>query len=288
VALAAAAAAAPLDADLPPLHAALAALGVAARIEAWDDAGVPWESYDAVIVRSVWDYARRRDEFLAWASRVARRTPLLNPPPVLRWTTDKRYLHELAARGVPVVPTRFVAPGEPAPTVPPGPVVVKPAVSAGSLDTSRHPAFDEGARAALAAIVGAGRVAMVQPYVEGVDRAGEAGLVFVDGRYSHAITKGAMLRGAPAAPGGLFLEEEIHPREPSPAERAVAERVMDALPWPRTALLYARVDLLPGPDGPLLLECELAEPSLFLDTAPGAAARLARAIAARVAPATAG
>lgn len=42
--------------------------------------------------------------------------------------------------------------------------------------------------------------------------------------------------------------------------------------------LCARVDLLPGPDGPLVLEVELVEPSLFLPQAPEAAGRYAAAV----------
>lgn len=287
MALAVAAAARHLDEDLDPLLAALTARGVAAGCLVWDDPDTPWDRCDLVMVRSVWDYARRRDEFLRWAARTAGLTRLVNPPDVLAWTTDKRYLRALADAGLPVVPTRFVAPGEDPPGDDPGPVVVKPAVSAGSLDTSRHTALDDGARAAVAAITGAGRVAMVQPYVAGVDRHGEAGMVFVDGRFSHAVTKGAMLAGDRATVGGLFLEEDIGPRAPSPAERRVAEAAMDALPWPRSALAYGRVDLLPGPDGPLVLEVELAEPSLFLDAEPGAAGRVADALTRRLGSPTA-
>jgi len=47
-------------------------------------------------------------------------------------------------------------------------------------------------------------------------------------------------------------------------------------------LLYARVDVIPGPDGePVLVELELTEPSVFMEYAPSAAERFADAIAAR-------
>jgi hypothetical protein len=83
---------------------------------------------------------------------------------------------------------------------------------------------------------------------------------------------------------GLFAEESIAPRTPSAEERAVAERTLDAVPAGRGSLLYARVDLVPGPDGaPLVLEVELTEPSVFFAHAPGAADRFARAICDKVA-----
>jgi hypothetical protein len=73
------------------------------------------------------------------------------------------------------------------------------------------------------------------------------------------------------------------PRDPEPAERAAAEEILDALPWPRDRLLYGRVDLTPGPDGaPTLIELELTEPSLFLSYSPGAAERLASRVVERL------
>jgi glutathione synthase/RimK-type ligase-like ATP-grasp enzyme len=231
-----------------------------------------------VVVRSAWDYARRHDDFLAWARAVPR---LANPAEVIAWNTDKRYLGELAAVGVPVVPTRWYAPGDPLPE-PEGPVVVKPTISAGARDTRRH---DEPAAATahVEELLAAGRTAMVQPYVAAVDAAGETGLVFVAGRFSHAFGKGALLRAGDRATSALFAEEEITEREPSARELEVGEQVLEAAelrgPAPRSDLLYARVDLVPGNDGdPLLLELELAEPSLFFRAGHGAAQRWAEAV----------
>jgi glutathione synthase/RimK-type ligase-like ATP-grasp enzyme len=246
---------------------------------AWDAPGVDWDAFDLVVVRSTWDYTARLPAFLAWADRVGAR--LRNPPEVLRWNTDKRYLADLDAAGIPVVPTTFLEPGAPM-VLPDGPCVVKPVVSAGSRDTARH---DQRRAAAAHAqeLLDDGRVVMVQPYVAGVDEAGETALLYVDGAYDHAIRKGPMLLGGRAAVDGLFAPEAIEPREPSAAEHAVAERVA-AFVAERFGgpLLYARIDLLPTPHGPLLLELELTEPSLFLEHAPGAAERFAEAIRRRV------
>src|SRR5690349_15119149 len=84
---------------------ALAAYGVRAGFVVWDDPAVDWAAPAVCVVRSTWDYFHRRDAFVAWAERVAGLTELWNPAPVLRWNTHKRYLADLAARGVPVVPT---------------------------------------------------------------------------------------------------------------------------------------------------------------------------------------
>lgn len=274
--------AAGLDEDLAPLLVALQERGAMPEVTVWDDAAVPWQAFDLAIVRSTWDYAPRRDEFLRWADHVTTRTRLANAAPVLRWNTHKRYLAELAARGVPVVPTHWVEPGDSAAIPFTGDVVAKPAVSAGARDTARHAAGDPSALAHVRQLQSAGRSVMVQPYLPRIDAEGETALVFLGGAYSHAFRKGAILDTRPRYVGGLFAHEDIRAREPSRAERDLAERALDAAPFPRRELLYARVDVVPGADGqPLLLELEATEPSLYFALAPGSAARLAHAIVDR-------
>jgi glutathione synthase/RimK-type ligase-like ATP-grasp enzyme len=260
---------------------ALAERGVEAVPAVWDDPAVDWGAHALTVVRTTWDYVARRDAFLAWAQRVPR---LANPAEVLAWNTDKRYLAELHAAGLPVVPTTFLAPGQAltAAAMAGGEVVVKPSISVGSLDTDRH-ADPYAAAAHVAQLHTAGRTAMVQPYVAGVEQTGETALLYVGGSLSHAIRKGPMLTGERATDRGLYVVEEIAPRTPSDAERALGDRVMEHVRERFGALLYARVDLLPGPAGePLIVEVELTEPSLFLDTDRGAPGRLAEAIARRL------
>ncbi len=262
--------------------APLAAHGIEGVPAVWDDRTVDWSAFALVVVRSTWDYPERRDAFVAWADAVPR---LANPAPVIRWNTDKRYLAELAAAGLPVVPTGFVGPGDPL-TVPTAPeVVVKPTVSAGSRNTRRHPGDARDAIAAhVAQLHAAGRTAMVQPYLDAVDANGETALLYLGGRFSHAIRKGPMLAPGADATDGLFAEEDIRPREPAPDELAIGERVVAELTARFGELLYVRVDLLRDAEGaPVIVEVELTEPSLFLDQADDAPERFAQAIAARVA-----
>ncbi|HUL45589.1 MAG TPA: hypothetical protein VLV25_00660 [Steroidobacteraceae bacterium] len=289
VALVTARAARGLDEDMPPLTAALAAAGAGSQIVDWDDPRVEWARFDLVVPRSAWDYAERLPEFLAWAERVTRLSTLVNPLAVVRWNTDKHYLGELARAGAPVVPTWYVEPGEDAGRTldeflaadPCRELVAKPAVGAGSRDARRHARAD---RAEILAHIGplaaAGRSVMLQPYLASVDTYGETALMYIDGRFSHAIRKGALLpaAGAPSTPG-LFAPEEIIPRTPGADELAAADRILAAAPF--RSLLYARVDLLRDPRGaPELLELELTEPSLFLAHAPGSAERFAAALLA--------
>jgi hypothetical protein len=276
-------------AEFPQLHAddrlllaPLAERGISAEPVVWDDPAARWDDYHLAVLRSPWDYAGRRDEFVAWAARVPR---LHNRASVIAWNTDKQYLRELAVAEVPVVPTTWLSPGDRWWARRTGEFVVKPTVSAGSRDTGRYD-LDDAEQRRLAGVHldrlhAAGRVAMVQPYVAGVDRAGETAVIYLGGRYSHAIRKGPILDGPDLGPdGSLYRRDDITPREPTAAERTAAEQVLAALPFPAAELLYARVDLVPGPAGPLLIELELTEPSLFLGTAEGAAERFADAIAA--------
>lgn len=269
-----------LDDDDRLIAPALAALGIDAVNAVWSDPAVDWAAFDLAVLRNPWDYTDRPEEFLAWARSVER---LANPADVVAWNTDKRYLGELAGAGLPVVETAFVAPGDAVPAFD-REVVAKPTVSAGSRDTERFvPAAREALLAHVERIHAGGRTAMLQPYLDRVDEAGETALLHLGGAYSHAIRKGPLLTADRAMVGELYVEEDISPREPSVAEREVAAAVMAQVTRRYGDLLYARVDLLVGDDGtPVLLELELTEPSLFLGTAPGAPQRFAAAIAAQL------
>jgi glutathione synthase/RimK-type ligase-like ATP-grasp enzyme len=271
IALATAAEFPDLDEDAPVLLPALDAEGLDAGPAVWTDDGVDWSSYDLVVVRSTWDYHERHTEFLDWARRVESVATLANSADVLTWNTTKTYLRTLRDAGLPVVPTDWLDPGDVFAVPEVGEYVVKPAVSAGSRDTNRYLAgdHDELAVAHAQGLLAAGRTVMVQPYLDQVDTYGETALFFFAGEFSHAARKGPLLTPAMELVSDAYKPETIEPRTPTEAEREAAEQILDALvqvaPAPRDHLVYARVDLVPGPDGePVLLELELAEPSMFL------------------------
>ncbi|MBX3689111.1 hypothetical protein [Dokdonella sp.] len=292
IALVSVQAARPLDDDLAPLTAAFQAEGVNASIVDWDDPQAEWTRFDAAVLRSTWDYSERLPEFLAWAARVAAQTRLFNPFEVVRWNTDKHYLAALERAGVAIVPSLFVEPDESpldalARFLAAYPLaeefVIKPCVGAGSRDAQRHRReHREGALVHLARLLDAGRSVLMQPYLATVDDRGETALIHFDGQFSHAIRKGALLLRGEGPTQELFAPEQITPRVPSEAERALALRAVAAIPF-AGPFAYARVDLIHGADGaPRLLELELAEPSLFFDHAPGSAQRFARVILAHI------
>ena len=250
------------DGDDEGLVAALRSRGLHARWLAWDDPATL--DADLVILRATWDYADRVEEFLAWTVRVPN---VLNAPNVLAWNIDKQYLAHLAAAGVPTVPSTFFAPGERV-HIPGGEVVVKPSVGAGSVGAQRFTDVDSAREHALA-LHADGRTALVQPFDPRIAD-GETALVFLGGQQSHAFTKGPLL----PAPGeraaldesGTFAAETLNPAEPDVAlwdvGRAALRAAATALDLEVGELLYARVDVIGGPDDPRLLELELVEPSL--------------------------
>lgn len=290
-----------LDGPDQELRAALAERGVPTDVVVWDDPTIDWATYGHVLIRSTWDYTSRPQQFADWTQRVARTGVLLNPAPVVAWNLDKTYLRDLEQRGLPIVPTiwldperhldargihtRFPAFGD---------FVIKPTVSAGSRDTGRYDASVTQERALAIThtknLLGVGRHVMVQRYLSQVDTVGETALVYVDGQFSHAVRKGALLEGpyrADETKGVLYREEKMAFREASVAERELADRVVaelaDVFPELGGPLLYTRVDLIPNDDGnPVILEVELIEPSLFFEHSAGSAQRFAGALIARL------
>ena len=263
--------------------------GAGAHFVRWDDPEAEWAAFDRVIIRSTWDYTNRLDEFLAWADAVDGR--LRNPPPLVRWNSDKHYLADLETAGLPVVPTRYVEPGDDVPRLS-GEVAVKPAVSAGGRDTGRFgPEAHEDARALIERIVRSGRAAMVQPYLDTVDRDGETALVFIAGEPAHVLSKRAVLAPdevAPVREDALGAAEAMYdptlvtPGEAREDQWALGRRVIDHLRHRfGTVPLIARVDTVGEPGGsPVLMELEAVEPNLYLRQAPATAELLADAILA--------
>ncbi len=247
--------------------------GVRATPAVWSDPTVDWGSFDAAVVRSTWDYHLQREAFLAWVDRVARVTKLWNRAPLLRWNTQKTYLRDLEARGVPIVPTEFSDGSRSLAEIRTARgwdrMVFKPSISA---DAHRTYLVDEAnllaSEATYRALV-AEQTVLVQPYLASVETAGEHSLVFLDGTFSHAADRVAALARNRGPGGGT-------PVPASEEERAFGRAVLSAAEAPT---LYARIDVVRDDRGEFrLMELELVEPTLFLRAHPEAPQRLATAI----------
>lgn len=270
--------------DDRPLIDDLAALGVPAKPVIWSDAEVDWRAFDALVLRSCWDYHLRPDAFRAWLERLeALGVPLWNPAPVVRWNMHKGYLHDLAGHGVLVPDTEWLAAGDDVTLTAVldmhgwSDAIVKPAISASATDTWRTSAslvedekrFGEQLRRSDL---------LVQAVVREVATDGEWSLIYIDGEYSHAMLK------RPSA--GDFRVQIEHGGSaipaPAPAHAiAAGTEILAKIPG---ALLFARIDGVVTARGFMLMEAECIEPVLFFAQAPGARARLATAIRDRPAP----
>jgi glutathione synthase/RimK-type ligase-like ATP-grasp enzyme len=260
------------------LDRALGERGIAARWVCWDDPAVDW-SGSLVAVRSVWDYEKRREEFLSWARSVPR---LLNGADVFAWNTDKAYLAELAGGSLDVVPTLVTDSEEslPAAIAEFGTAVVKPRVGAGGRGVVVFDGTDGGPAALDESMLGPGPW-IVQPLVESVRSEGELSVFLLGGEVVAAARK------RPAA-GEIRVHEQYGGSTvavPVPDEAAALARrtVAAAEGLLGQNLDYARVDAMRLADGRLAVsELEVTEPGLDLDVLPANGDAFARLVAARL------
>jgi len=284
----------PIDYDMPLLIEACESAGLVVEVRPWDDAGVEWGAYDAVVIRSPWSYVERLSDFLTWCEDVSSCCRLFNPVSVVRWNLNKRYMSDLAQWGTPIVPTSFVAHNDDAETairkifsihLHVDNFVVKPTVGAYSHGVKRFSrGSEEDAVKHVTQIIKSGREAMLQPYVDAIDETGETDLIFFNGEYSHAIRKSALLLSDGTV--NVPSQDVRMARDAEPEERAVALNALNAavsclgLDDP---LLYARLDLVRSDDGsPVVLEMEVCEPSLSLPFTDVGAKRFAEALVKKV------
>jgi hypothetical protein len=285
--------------DLAPddqvLIPALSERGIQARPEIWDNRAAMWAQYDLVVVRSTWDYAKRRPEFLTWTGQIWR---LHNPAHAIEWNSDKHYLIDLQNAGVDIVPTTWMEPEQrlgaqrlhtrfPAS----GDFVIKPAVSGGSKDSGRYTSNDAFSRSLAIKhtlrLLSSGRTVMLQRYVNSVDATGETGLIYIDGEFSHAVQKGAKLTGPDTGDSGVYRPELVSPTTATDIQLEAGRKAIDTaaahLNLKPTDLLYARADFLEDDEGaPMLLELELIDPVMFFGHDASAVDRFADAIVRRI------
>ncbi len=252
------------------------------RVEAipWRRPGVAWDTYDAVVIRSTWDYTTAPEAFLNVLSDIERAgTPLLNRLDLVRWNIEKTYLHDLAGRGVPVVPTVWrdrLSPGE-LPglfeEVGAAEVVIKPVIGANARGAYRLDGRGAPTQTAAIEAYYANRALMAQPFLRSVTTEGEFSLSYFNGMHSHTI-----LKTPQAADFCVQVEHggSVRLVQADDALLAAGDTALRAL---RESPLYARADFVRTNEGNgfWLMELELIEPSLYLRLDPHAPGRFARA-----------
>ena len=268
------------DLDIPFAIKAAEKLEIDLVFANWNDKSIAWESFDAAVIRSAWDYVPVRDEFLQFAKNVETRTKLFNSYDVMRWNTDKKYLSNLENKGVPIIPTKFASNiDEAIPAVSwafgiAEAIAIKPTVGAGARLAGKATNEAEAIEF-VKRILEAKRTAIIQPYISSVDEEGEKAIIVINGEISHvakkvpALTKG----GHGDAAGQIEITSEI---------RDIVKTISNAVSeW--DDLLFARVDVVRMGEKLVLMELELTEPWLFMQFRPEAGVDLFKALKQRIA-----
>ena len=262
---------------------AMESLGWEVETVAWDDPAISWDRFDAVYICTPWDYPEKLQRFLEVLAAIDRSPAhLVNDLSLVNWNLRKTYLRDLEERGGPIVPSLWYDDFDPVELaasfsrLDARSVVIKPQVGANATDTFVLHEPVPGDKGCQLAGTFAGRPHFIQPFMPSVQSEGEYSLFYFDGIYSHAILK------VPAQ--GDFRSQEEHgaeilPVEPPAGLRAAGDRIMALVePMP----VYARADIVRDRgERFLLMELELIEPSLYLRTDDGAAARFASAFEQR-------
>jgi glutathione synthase/RimK-type ligase-like ATP-grasp enzyme len=281
-----------IQADDKALVDALMRHGAVAVARVWDDPEVDWTAFDAIVLRSTWDYFVKAERFRDWLEgRECEGTRIINPVAAVRWNIDKRYLRDLEARGVPIVPTHWVNHGERAdlPTIiwdrGWNEVVVKPAISGAAYETwrtTRERAADGNAK--IHALAASGAV-LVQPFLPEIERDGDWSLLFFAGRFSHAARKRPRSGDfrVQSQFGGNYSAETA-PKPAIDAARRVIAATLELTGLTRRELSYARVDGCIVDGRFLLMELEVIEPALFFAQSPAAPELCASSILDALAP----
>ncbi|MFC5743086.1 ATP-grasp domain-containing protein [Dyella tabacisoli] len=249
----------------------------------WNDPAVDWSRFDAVLVRTTWDYFKHYAAFLSWLDQLDRLgVPLINDSQLVRWNSEKGYLAELAQHGVAIIPTQIVNGDgllDVLRTMQAQEIVIKPTVSGSAWHTVRGTVGEASFEQAVARLPTDFRY-LLQPFVPEIISDGEWSLMYFAGEFSHAVIK------RPAA-GDYRVQNEYG---------GTAEAIMpgaDILAAANQALAavaaighadhaYVRVDGVVCAGRFLIMELELIEPFLHLAIRPEGAERFAEHIAARL------
>ena len=267
------------DIQLDVLRKGFAPHGLTIEPVRWVRPGVDWKRFGGVMVNCAWDYQDRHEDFLSTLDRIAALgVPVFNSPDVVRWNIRKTYLRDFEARGVPIIPTRW-------PEHPTTEDISSAFAEFGTEDVILKRQVGGGARGQVrytrANMPEEGpimdRPGMIQPFVSSIATEGEYSFLFVDGEFSHALVKRARQGDyrIQEAYGGTSQRIDT-----SQQDERQARAVLEALDEPQ---LYARVDMVRGADGSLLLmELEVIEPYLFPADGPGIGAMLGKALRRRL------
>lgn len=241
--------------------------GINITKEIWNDERVEWKSYDLAILKSPWDYFDLIEDFYGWLKKIeSLNLRLLNPIEIIRWNTDKHYLHDIEKAGLKVTPSIFLTKGDDFNLhqyfniYNTDKFIVKPAVSGGSKNTFK--VTTANAHEVNEKLIALTEIEdfIVQPFLNEIEETGELSFLFFNGKFSHALLK-------KAAEGDFRVQATfggtVHPQQPAEDLIIAVQKYVDQF---AKGTLYARVDGAMVNNEFILMELELIEPFLFLDT----------------------
>ncbi len=261
----------------------LTSKGLALEKVIWNDPLVDWERYDVVIIKSPWDYFNLIKDFYAWLEKLKRMSiKVLNPIDTLIWNADKHYLNDIAEKGLNVTPSIFITKGSPVQLNPyfaqlnTQQLIVKPVVSGGSKNTFKVTTENVNEVNKQLDQLVLTEDFIIQPFLAEIEEVGEWSLIFFGGEFSHALLK--------KAKAGDFRVQStfggtVHPQDPPKDVLAKAQEYVDQF---AKDCLYARVDGAIVNGDFILMELELIEPFLFLQTNTNALRNYHRALKKRI------
>lgn len=241
-------------------------IGWIAEEISWRNENVNWNDYDAVIVRSTWDYQNDSEKFIGVLEKINTASHLENDIDLMKWNMNKNYLFDLEQKGVKIVDTiwekkfnRILA-NEYFDKLTTDEIIIKPNISANADNTFRLTREKLNKNLELLEKVFAAREFMVQPFLNNIIEEGEYSLFYFNGKFSHSVLK------KPKKNDFRVQEEHggnIQPFKVSNDLILIAENIIKKL---STIPLYGRVDLVRTKDNEFaLIELELIEPSLYLN-----------------------
>ena len=261
------------------LKSALENQGLTVDIAYWNNPSYDWSKTRSLVFRTIWDYFERFDEFLLWLEEVRHQTQLINSYDLVKWNIDKHYLKELSEKGIKIVPTYFAKKNsqrnlaEIIESQQWKDVVIKPAISASAYKTFKILEETVNSNEKLFNDLLNQRDMLVQPFINTIEKFGEASLMVIDGKFTHAILK-------KAKPGDFRVQDDfggtVHDYVPTKKEIEFAEMVIEKC---KAKPLYGRVDIIwDNEKNVYLSELEIIEPELWLRNYPKSAESIAEAV----------
>ena len=249
----------------------------------WRNESINWNDYDAVIVRSTWDYQHDSEKFFKVLKKIDSLTHLENDLELMKWNMNKRYLFDLENKGVQIVKTLWENKFDPQNALgyfeqlQTDEIIIKPNISASADNTFRLKKDLLISLSDKLENIFAEREFMVQPFIKNIISEGEYSLFFFNGKLSHSVRK------IPKEHDFRVQEEHGGDIQPIIAPEKVIEAAENVIQQLSTTPLYLRVDLVRTyNDQFALMELELIEPSLYLNKDAKAPLRFVKAFLEKI------